>query len=658
MMNQLSKDDRFPVTLRNPPATPGRLLAGALSAVLDAVTGESPAAAVDRALRGLHGVASSHGIDLDTAAVAPAALHAAGRTQERRRRELALLSLYQATADLGRRDTVARLSDAILSAASRLAAPVDAAWLVVGNSSDGWRGYAASGLTVPDALRVVGRAGGMAAVAVRSAVPFAVPSYLDSTLFPHDASADAAIRQDRIGPVLAVQLPVTGANKVVLHLARRDATPFAAQHMAVLSHFAHVAAGQLEVVDALTASRRHAGELAGRLGDRDRSTAMIDELLQLVAAAEPPEPAIALTIIGKALGTPVVLLGPYGQMLAGSAPDGFPVAGSDLINRAAAAPGRVVVECGSVTRYAISVTGSGRSQGTLMTVRDTPFSEDGLADLRRAAAVLGALLTRRSALRQAYEEVRADLFAELLGAHRALPRSVRVMAEANNFGLDRPHVLVALTAADGAVLDPLVADSAALLGGIGGLHEGIHLALLPGTDPRRAADALASRIRRVIGARPFICVSEPLTPAGGRLSDTVQAVRHGLALLKVAGAPGAAATTSELALFRPLFDPDRADDIRDLLDSTLSPLVDYDREHNVDLVSTVRAFLATGGNAAAAARKLYIHPNTMSKRLERISRLLGDDWSEGINGLRLRLAIHLESLSRRPDPAPAGRTAA
>lgn len=42
-----------------------------------------------------------------------------------------------------------------------------------------------------------------------------------------------------------------------------------------------------------------------------------------------------------------------------------------------------------------------------------------------------------------------------------------------------------------------------------------------------------------------------------------------------------------------------------------------------------------------AAELLYVHPNTVSRRLERITQLLGRDWQEPDHALELQLALRL-----------------
>jgi hypothetical protein len=53
---------------------------------------------------------------------------------------------------------------------------------------------------------------------------------------------------------------------------------------------------------------------------------------------------------------------------------------------------------------------------------------------------------------------------------------------------------------------------------------------------------------------------------------------------------------------------------------------------------------ANSRNLAGTARALYIHANTLLKRIERIGGLLGHDWQQPDHALRLQLAVHLHDL--------------
>jgi DNA-binding PucR family transcriptional regulator len=80
-------------------------------------------------------------------------------------------------------------------------------------------------------------------------------------------------------------------------------------------------------------------------------------------------------------------------------------------------------------------------------------------------------------------------------------------------------------------------------------------------------------------------------------------------------------------------------------------------------VHTVRVFFACGGNASRAARELFVHLNTMVKRLDRVAKVLGEDWLTEHRSLPLRLALHLHDVAeasstcspRTPTTTPTAR---
>jgi len=565
----------------------GDTLAEAFSAVLDTATAD----AVDEALHGLHRAAADLGIGLDLRQVAAVAHRSAGRAQSRSRREMSLLAMNQALAELGGHDDTARLCAAIVDTIPRLAPGADAAWLSVRDGENEWHEAAVRGGAAPSGRGVL-------------------------------------------------RVPLT--ETAVLHVARADGEPFGADEITAVQRFARAAATQFTVINARRDYERSHGELATRLAVLDRTGSMVDALLELSTAPEPPLPTAVVEALAVGFDAVAALLDPSGRLSAAHPAVPLVAASAELVQRASVDPGRVVLEPGTSFRYAVSVATVARSEGTVLIIRRTPLTSDEVAALRRAAHVLAALRIRQNALLQAYEEMRTDLLAELLSTRRPLSRPVRVLAEARRFPLDQQCVVVAIEGDVG--LGRVVADAAALLGGVGGRHEDLPVAVLPGDDPQAVVEALAARMRRVTGEAPRMCASDPSDPGDGALPENFEAARHGLALLRAAGSAHRCATTRDLALYRPLFDPERSDDVRDLLDAALRPLLNYEREHRIDLVETVHVFLATGCNASQAARRLFIHPNTMTKRLERVSRLLGDGWQDGVVGLRLRLALHLRSL--------------
>jgi hypothetical protein len=88
----------------------------------------------------------------------------------------------------------------------------------------------------------------------------------------------------------------------------------------------------------------------------------------------------------------------------------------------------------------------------------------------------------------------------------------------------------------------------------------------------------------------------------------------------------------------------------DFVDAAIGPLQRYDAEHGTYLVATLRGYVDADYNAAEAARRLYVHANTLAYRLRTIRRLLGGDPCRGDLRLQVELALKLQELVRLAAP--------
>jgi purine catabolism regulator len=71
----------------------------------------------------------------------------------------------------------------------------------------------------------------------------------------------------------------------------------------------------------------------------------------------------------------------------------------------------------------------------------------------------------------------------------------------------------------------------------------------------------------------------------------------------------------------------------------IGKLVEYDRLKNAELLKTLTEMARCNFNIASAAENMYLHRNTISQRMRKISRILGID----INDPEQRLAIKITS---------------
>lgn len=102
------------------------------------------------------------------------------------------------------------------------------------------------------------------------------------------------------------------------------------------------------------------------------------------------------------------------------------------------------------------------------------------------------------------------------------------------------------------------------------------------------------------------------------------ALRHA----QLAGGASVRVTTfDELGRRYKVLDNMSDDQLQELADAIVGRLLDADRLGHSDLLRTLEAYLACGGSAAKAATELYVHRNTLRKRVARIEEVLGIDLS-------------------------------
>ena len=77
-----------------------------------------------------------------------------------------------------------------------------------------------------------------------------------------------------------------------------------------------------------------------------------------------------------------------------------------------------------------------------------------------------------------------------------------------------------------------------------------------------------------------------------------------------------------MGLYRMLYMVEDRKLLRDLSDKPLSPLIEYDREHNGEYLTTLEAYLRCGGSIKAMSEEMFVHRNTILYRMANIKKLL------------------------------------
>lgn len=71
----------------------------------------------------------------------------------------------------------------------------------------------------------------------------------------------------------------------------------------------------------------------------------------------------------------------------------------------------------------------------------------------------------------------------------------------------------------------------------------------------------------------------------------------------------------------------------------IEPLTDYDHKHHMDLVASLFVYFEENGNAAKAAKRLFVHRNTFDYRMKKIEEITGKDLNDPYDRLTLQLGV-------------------
>lgn len=160
------------------------------------------------------------------------------------------------------------------------------------------------------------------------------------------------------------------------------------------------------------------------------------------------------------------------------------------------------------------------------------------------------------------------------------------------------------------------------------------VAVLGGVDdPVKAASAIVTHF----GTGPVVVgPSVPdLTSASRSARSAVSGLRAAVGWPDAPRPVAAAALTPERAL------GGDAEAIRDLVDEVYQPVV----EAGPVIIDTLAAYLETGASVEAAARQLFVHPNTVRYRLRRVTDVVGLTPTDPRDAFTLRLALTMGRLS-------------
>ncbi|HET6654407.1 MAG TPA: GAF domain-containing protein [Nocardioides sp.] len=595
-----------------------------------------------------------------------------------RRREDELTALYDTAYDLARLSDLDSVLAAIVHRARQLLR-TDVAYLTM-NDADRGDTYmrVTDGCTSARFQQVrLGMGEGLGGLVAESAMPYSTASYFDDPRFNHTGSIDGAVSEEGLVAILGVPLQLGSTVIGVLYAANRNERPFSRSEVALLSSLAAHAAAAIDKARLLDETRVALEELRSvhlLLQDRTRSVERAadahDRMAQAVLHGGGVEQIGAALV--EVLGGRLLVLDEEGRQLEAIGDPDRP--DPEALEKAVAASvgtGRVTAVPGDGTSWAVAgITVEHQVFGALVLQRDAPLDDADQRIIERAAVVTALLmLSLRSGI-EAENRVRGELVDDLLRSDSGHdPDTLVDRARRLGTDLTRPQCVyvVALDGADRRRGASAVDHIASVRRGLGGAFEGRLALVLPaapdrdeggrgaGTDagtgtgcgPDAGPDAVARRLAEELGA----ALAHPVTVGGAGPVFSVEelAAAHDEAVrcvtaLRSLGRSGQGASLAELGFVGLVLGDEP--DVPGFVTASLGPLLEYDQRRGTDLIGTLQAYFDAGGNLARTREVLHVHVNTVAQRLDRVGKLIGDDWQDPERQLELQVALRLHRISR------------
>ncbi|MCX5146623.1 MULTISPECIES: helix-turn-helix domain-containing protein [unclassified Streptomyces] len=628
--------------------------------MLELLNREAPAAAFDDVVRkaresGLSGAALAQLTRARDQSLGIRALFV-----RRQQREAGLAALVDTARDLTLPYDLDELLK-VITRRARLLLGLDMAWVSFDDldaqcsrvrSADGH----ASALTIGFAIPLTG--GGVGKRAADGSAPFWSADYMSDKTFQHSPVIDEVVQAEGLHAVMAVPLRHAGTTLGALYVADRNVRHFTPDEVSLMSSLADLATVAIEKARLLEQTRYEVVEL-----EQDTSRAL-DSSTTARQLRETHGRLLDLVLQGGGLGN-----------LAAEAAKGLEGAllVRDAAGRNLACPGgeppeldeseiRTVLLDAHTDRqprstgdgvWVASVAAGEEMLGTLILVCDEPATDRQIQLLALTAQVTAVVLLMEQGMAAAEGHMRDEFFHDLLRGTSLSPVQIAEQSRRLALDLDEPHVIV-IARPEGGVQGRVLAWAASYANrhhGLKSVDGDIVVLLLPGTQAGAIARTASKELSEVLGKPVTAGSAGPVDDPAG-IVHLYQEARRVLDAVAALTGPGSTASPEELGFLGVLLS--EKPNIAGFINDTIGPVLDYDDQQYTELIRTMEAYFASANSPSRAAESLHVHPNTVSRRLERITEILGEDWQKPTQALQVQLALQLQRTRQALNKGPRG----
>jgi hypothetical protein len=486
-------------------------------------------------------------------------------------------------------------------------------------------------------------------------LPFWTENYLAEDRLPKDPAVADAVRAEGIRALLAVPIGFGSQLFGVVCVGQRSVRRFDPEEVSLLATLAENAAVAIE--NRLTIEHERA-----EIKRRDDALAAVQATLDTAQElAELQERLTELILTGADLNMlAIVARGRFGGALRIRH-----VNGADLTVVGNLGPDEPAAELAAMRAHAseqavplapgfvvAAIKAGNQRLGTVVLRTDHTIRAcelDMIALFTRAFALVLAAPGRATDIPC---ENRDELLGDLLSMPQLAPRQIDQRAGRLGVNLRAPHVVVVVRPEGETLNEASVWASrhSNRNGGLMTVTNGRVVLLLPGTNPGGTAKAVWQELDPLLKMPTTVSGAGPVAD-GSAVYHGYQEAERCLDAMTALGATGRHASVNELGFFGLLLS-DRQD-IEGFINSTIGAVLAYDTERATDLSRTLEAYFESNASPTYAAKLLHVHVNTVARRLERITELLGEWQPLPERALQIQLALRLSRIRDQLREVPA-----
>ncbi len=591
----------------------------------------------------------------------------------RRRHDEELATIFETAVELAADLDVETVLQAIVERARSLIG-TDLAYITLLDSEAGCvRMRVAAGNRTPEFMVIVLPLGaGLGGTVARDVRPIYTSDYLNEPSFAHESDVDQAVRAEGIRSILGVPLIGRSGTIGVLYVANRQVNTFSDPDLELLAALAHHAALALENArlyeEAVSAARSSEDAKAVAEG-LYKDLLLVNELheaLTDVLLAGQGVSGVARSL-ASTLNVGIVITDRSHFLLTQTNPLGIDVLSADdrgcLAQSLIGHPDVRAAILRSSSDYKATPLGAFNWILCPVAAREEllgyiwamlPAGREATDVLRTAIeqaarAVALEMLRDRAAL-EGEARLRREFLDDLLNEHPVPIDVLRHRARQVWHSFSVPHrpfigriscspeVIYSLERARETIADTRPGDFVSIYGDR-------LIGLLPISDPEEAQ----SQLQRVVSALDKIGIKANLVVGGicGNLDEDRRVIKKARELQDLLFSPSSDRILwlEQLEVLTALFESSAGPRLQTFIESALAPVLKLESRQSATLLKTLDVYYQSVGNRAETARKLGVHINTLYRRLERLSELVGP-LDDPVRAVPLQVAILARAMNR------------